>query len=450
MDEAIVKRIMPNSPQAEQAVIGSMLMDNEAVQNAMEMLTKEDFYTGKYGILFEAICQLAREGKPADIVLVQERVKQNGAPPEVAGMDSIREIMSMTGTSANVKHYAKEVHDKAIMRKLIRAAQKVEADCYEGKEAVSDILVNAEKNITTITQTGGDGELEPIADVTMRVLEEVQAASKVGGKITGIATGFTDLDYNMAGLQNSNLIIIAARPAMGKTAFVLNMADYISVKNNTTTAIFSLEMSREELVKRILSMESKVDSKNLKTGNLTNAEWAALAEGGSYVGDSKIWIDDTPGISINELKSRCRQLKRDHNLGLVMIDYIQLMTGNGRSESRQQEVSEISRSLKGLARELNIPVIALSQLSRKVEERDNKRPMLSDLRESGAIEQDADVIMFIYREDYYNKDVERKNVAEIIIAKQRSGAIGTIELAWMPELTKFANLEGARKVQHDE
>ena len=445
MDEAIIKRIMPNSPEAEQAVIGSMLMDADAVQTASEMLFKDDFYTARYGILFEAIVELAREGKPAELVLVADKCKQLGAPPEVAGMDAIREILSMTGISGNVKHAAKVVHDKSVMRKLIRTAQKIESDCYEGTEDLDVILSDTERSITSITQTGSGSELQPISEIVMDALDRIQAAAKAGGKITGIPTGFKDLDYKMAGLQNSDFILVAARPSMGKTAFVLNMADYISVKHDYTTAIFSLEMSRIQLVNRILSMESKVDSKNIRTGNLSPSEWASLAEGGSYVGDSHIWIDDTPGISVNELRNRCRQLKRDANLGLIMIDYIQLMSGNGRSESRQQEVSEISRALKGLARELNVPVIALSQLSRAVESRDNKRPMLSDLRESGAIEQDADVVMFIYRDDYYNHDTDKKGIAEIIIAKQRNGPIGTVELAWIPDLTKFANLEGARK-----
>lgn len=445
MDEALVKRIMPHSVEAEQAVIGSMLMDNEAVAAASDMLIKEDFYTGQYGILFEAIAQLHAEGKPADLIQVQEKVKQNGAPPEISGMEFLRDILTSVPTSANIRHYAKIVKDKATMRRLIKAAQDIEESCYGGRDELEDVLFNAEKNVNAITQTGGSGEFQPIGEVVIEALDRMQVASSAGGKITGIATGFTDLDYKMAGLQNSDLILIAARPSVGKTAFALNIAHNVSVKHDITTAIFSLEMSKLQLVNRIISMESKVDSKNIRTGNLSPSEWASIAEGASNVGMSGLIIDDTPGISIGELRAKCRKLKRDNNLGLVIIDYIQLMTGGGKSESRQQEVSEISRALKGIARELNVPVIALSQLSRAVESRPDKRPMLSDLRESGAIEQDADVVMFIYRDEYYNKDTDRKGEAEIIIAKQRNGPTGTVNLAYIADFTKFANLEISRE-----
>lgn len=449
MDEALVKRVMPHSVEAEQAVIGSMLMDKEAVETAADMLLKEDFYTGQYGILFEAIVQLYKEGKPADLIEVQERIRQNGAPPEIAGMEFLREVLSSVPTSANIRHYAKIVKDKSVMRKLIKAAHDIEENCYTGREPVDDILFNAEKNVNAITQTGGNDEFQPIGEVVIEALDRIQAASNAGGKITGIATGFTDLDYKMAGLQNSDLILVAARPSMGKTAFVLNVAQYVAVKHDVTTAIFSLEMSKLQLVNRIISMESKVDSKNIRTGNLSPAEWASIAEGASNVGVSKLIIDDTPGISIGELRSKCRKLKRDNGLGLIIIDYIQLMVSGGKAESRQQEVSEISRALKGIAREFNVPVIALSQLSRAVESRPDKRPMLSDLRESGAIEQDADVVMFIYRDEYYNKDSDRKGVAEIIIAKQRNGPTGTVELAWIPDFTKFGNLEIKKKMDKE-
>lgn len=445
MDEALVKRVMPHSVEAEQAVIGSMLMDKEAVAAASDMLIKDDFYTGQYGILFEAIAQLYAEGKPADLIQVQEKVKQNGAPPEISGMEFLRDILTSVPTSANIRHYAKIVKDKATMRRLIKAAQDIEESCYGGRDELESVLFNAEKNVNAITQTGGSGEFQPIGEVVIEALDRMQAASSAGGKITGIATGFTDLDYKMAGLQNSDLILIAARPSVGKTAFALNIAHNVSVRHDITTAIFSLEMSKLQLVNRIISMESKVDSKNIRTGNLSPSEWASIAEGASNVGMSGLIIDDTPGISIGELRGKCRKLKRDNNLGLIIIDYIQLMTGGGKSESRQQEVSEISRALKGIARELNVPVVALSQLSRAVESRPDKRPMLSDLRESGAIEQDADVVMFIYRDEYYNKDTDRKGEAEIIIAKQRNGPTGTVNLAYIADFTKFANLEISRE-----
>ena len=449
MDEVLIKRILPHSDEAEQAVIASMLMDKDAVVTAVDMLEKEDFYSTRYGILFEAMDQLSKEGKPADLIQVQDRVRQNGAPPEVSGMEFLREILSSVPTSANIRHYAEIVKNKSILRRLIKTAQTIENECYESKDNIENILYNAEKNITGVTQSGSSEEIQPISEVVIEALDRMQAAANAGGKITGIATGFTDLDYKMAGLQNSDLVLVAARPSMGKTAFVLNIAQYVSVKHNTTTAIFSLEMSKLQLVNRIISMESKVDSKNIRTGNLSPAEWSNIAEGASNVGTSHIIIEDTPGISVAELRSKCRKFKRDNNLGLIIIDYIQLMSGGGKSESRQQEVSEISRALKGVARELNVPVIALSQLSRSVESRPDKRPMLSDLRESGAIEQDADVVMFIYREDYYKKDTDRPGVAEIIIAKQRNGPTGTVELGWIADLTKFVNLEQSNKRNED-
>lgn len=449
MDEVLIKRILPHSDEAEQSVIASMFMDKDAVVTAVDMLEKDDFYSTRYGILFEAMAQLSREGKPADLIQVQDRVRQNGAPPEVSGMEFLREILSSVPTSANIRHYAEIVKNKSILRRLIKTAQTIENECYESKDNIENILYNAEKNITGVTQSGSSEEIQPISEVVIEALDRMQAAAKAGGKITGIATGFTDLDYKMAGLQNSDLILVAARPSMGKTAFVLNIAQYVSVKHNTTTAIFSLEMSKLQLVNRIISMESKVDSKNIRTGNLSPAEWSNIAEGASNVGMSHIIIEDTLGISVAELRSKCRKFKRDNNLGLIIIDYIQLMSGGGKSESRQQEVSEISRALKGVARELNVPVIALSQLSRSVESRPDKRPMLSDLRESGAIEQDADVVMFIYREDYYKKDTDRPGVAEIIIAKQRNGPTGTVELGWIADLTKFVNLEQSNKRNED-
>ncbi|MGN0374062.1 MAG: replicative DNA helicase [Butyrivibrio sp.] len=440
MDEALIKRVMPHSIEAEKAVIGSMLMDRDAVITASDTLTKEDFYTTQYGILFEAMVQLEKEGKPTDLVQVQERVRQNGAPPEIGEMEFIRDILAAVPTSANIKHYAQIVKNKATLRKLIRKTQLIEEACYNEKEDVNSILFNAEKDITSVTQSGGNEEFQPIGEVVKEALDRMSAAARAGGRITGIATGFTDLDYKTSGLQNSDFILVAARPSMGKTAFVLNIAQYVSVKHEYYTAIFSLEMSKLQLVNRIISMESRVDSKNIRTGDLSPSEWGSVAEGASRIGNSHLIIDDTPGITIGELRSKCRKLKNEKKLDLIMIDYIQLMSGGGRSESRQQEVSEISRALKGLARELNVPVIALSQLSRAVESRPDKRPMLSDLRESGAIEQDADVAMFIYRDEYYNKDSNRKGIAEIIIAKQRNGPVGTVELAWLPDLTKFANL----------
>ena len=441
MDETLIKRVMPHSSDAEKAVICSMLMDKDAMAMAADMLVREDFYSEQYATLFEAIRQLYSEGKPADLVQVQDRLRQMGAPAEIFGIDFLRDILTSESTSANVKHYAEIVKNKATLRKLIKAAEGIKEICYKDEQDIEDVLYKAEKSVCEITQSSGNAEFTPVSEVVIDALNHIQAAANAGGKITGIPTGFSDLDYKMAGLQNSDLILVAARPSMGKTAFVLNIAQYIAVKHDTTTAVFSLEMSKLQLMNRLIAMESKVDSKNIRTGDLTPAEWASIAEGASNLGMSHLVIDDTPGISVPEFRSKCRKLKRDSNLGLIIIDYIQLMTLGGRSDSRQQEVSEISRALKGVARELNVPVIALSQLNRSVEARPDKRPMLSDLRESGAIEQDADVVMFIYRDEYYNKDSDRKGIAEIIIAKQRNGPTGTVELGWIPDLTKFVNLE---------
>ena len=314
-------------------------------------------------------------------------------------------------------------------------------ECYLDKEKLDDILAGAEKNVFDIVQRRGSSDFVNIRDIVIQSLDNIEAASRNKGAVTGIATGFYDLDYKTAGLQPSDLVLLAARPSMGKTAFVLNIAEHIAVKNKITTAIFSLEMSKTQLVNRILSMNSRVDAQVLRTGNLEDSDWANLMESARIIGESGLIIDDTPGISITELRSKCRKFKLEQNLGLVIIDYLQLMSASGRSESRQQEISEISRSLKALAREINCPVVALSQLSRAVEKRDDKRPMLSDLRESGAIEQDADVVMFIYRDEYYNKESPEAGITEIIIAKQRNGPTGTVKLGWQAEYTKFVNLE---------
>lgn len=348
--------------------------------------------------------------------------------------------MGAVPTSANIKHYANIVAEKAVLRKLIRVNEEIANSCYAQNDSLESILETSEKNIFDIIQKRNSGDFVPIRQVVMNAMNLIEEASKNKGAVTGIATGFLDLDYKTAGMQPSDLILIAARPSMGKTAFVLNIAQHVAFHESKSVAIFSLEMSKEQLVNRLLSLESKVNSQAIRTGNMKDDEWERLIESADVIGRSGLLIDDTPGISIGELRSKCRKFKLEYDLQMIIIDYLQLMTGSGKNESRQQEISDISRSLKALARELHVPVIALSQLSRAVEQRPDHRPMLSDLRESGAIEQDADVVMFIYRDDYYNKDTELKNVAEIIIAKQRNGAIGTINLAWLPDYTQFANL----------
>ncbi len=441
MDEALIKKVMPHSEEAEQSVVGSMIMDSDAIVTAMEILKPEDFYGRQYGILFEAITELFSEAKPADLVTLRDKLKEKDVPPELYGIEFLGNLIRVVPTSANVRYYAQIVKDKAVLRSLIKATESISNQCYLDKEKLEDILAGAEKSIFDIVQRRSSSEFVSIRDIVLQSLDNIEAASRNKGAVTGIATGFYDLDYKTAGLQSSDLILLAARPSMGKTAFVLNIAEHTAIKNNITTAIFSLEMSRTQLVNRMFSMNSRVDTQMLRTGNLEDADWANLMESARVIGESGLIIDDTPGISITELRSKCRKFKLEHNLGLVIIDYLQLMSGSGRSESRQQEISEISRSLKALAREISCPVVALSQLSRAVEKRDDKRPMLSDLRESGAIEQDADVVMFIYRDEYYNKESQEAGITEIIVAKQRNGPTGTVKLGWQAEYTKFVNLE---------
>lgn len=442
MEEALLKRILPHSIEAEQSVIGSMIMDREAIVVASEIVLGEDFYNKQYSVLFDTMVELNDEGKPVDLVTLQDRLKEKDVPPEVSSLEFIRDLITAVPTSANVKYYANIVAEKATLRKLIRLNEEIANTCYVGKDSLEDILADTEKRVFDLVQRRNTGEFVPIRQIVMNAMDHIEKASHNKGNVTGVATGFLDLDYRTAGMQPSDLILVAARPSMGKTAFVLNVAQYVAFKQDKTVAIFSLEMSKEQLVNRLFSMESKVDSQHLRTGNLSDAEWEKLIESAGVIGKSHLIIDDTPGISISELRSKCRKYKLEHNLEMVIIDYLQLMSGSGKStDSRQQEISDISRSLKALARELHVPVIALSQLSRAVEQRPDHRPMLSDLRESGAIEQDADVVMFIYRDDYYNKDTEKKGIAEIIIAKQRNGPIGTVELVWLPDFTKFANLQ---------
>ncbi len=441
MDEAVVKRILPHSIEAEKAVIGSMIMDADAIGAASEIITGDDFYQRQYGLLFDAMVELTGEGKPVDLITLQENLKMKDVPDELCSIEFISELVDQVPTSANVRHYAQTVYDKAALRRLIKANEEIENMCYMNKEPLEDILEVTEKKMFDLLQHRSTEEFVPIKDVVLSVINKIEASAKHKGTVTGISTGFYDLDYKTSGLQPSDLILIAARPSMGKTAFVLNLAQYIAVRNKVPTAIFSLEMSKDQLVNRILSMESKGDSQSMRTGNLSGADWEKLVESAGIISEAPLMIDDTPGISIADLRSKCRKFKLEQGLGLVIIDYLQLMSGGRHSESRQQEISEISRSLKALAREINAPVIALSQLSRACETRPDHRPMLSDLRESGAIEQDADVVMFIYRDDYYNKDTDKKGISEIIIAKQRNGPIGTVELVWLPDYTKFANKE---------
>ena len=440
MEEELIKRILPHSAEAEQSVVGSMLMDKDAVLTASEKLTKDDFYQYQYGVLFEAMVELYQEGAPVDVVTVQDRLRKKDIPPEVSSLDFLREVYSSMYISANVQRYVKIVYEKSMLRKLIRLNDEIAGRCYAGREGMEEILEYTEKKTFDLLRRRNTGDFVSVKQIALNTLDRIEAAARQKGNVTGIPTGFPDLDYRLSGLQRSDLILLADRPSMGKTALVLNLADYICFRKQYSVAIFSLEMSKEQLMNRLFAMEGRINSQSLRNGDLTDNEWSQLVETVGMIGNSRMIIDDTPGISISELRSKCRKFKLEFGLDLVMIDYLQLMSGSGKSDSRQQEVSEISRALKALAREIDAPVIALSQLSRACETRPDHRPMLSDLRESGAIEQDADVVMFLYRDDYYNKDSPDKNIAEVIIAKQRNGPIGTVNLVWLPDFTKFVSL----------
>lgn len=440
MDESTVKKVKPHSIESEQAVIYCMLQKSDAILIASQSLTKDDFSSASYGIVFQAICDLFNDGKARDLVTLQNKLRELNAPAEVSDLSFVKGLINLEPKSRNVQDYVDIVAERALRRRIIKINEDLANSAYGNEETTEYILDDAEKRIFDVVKRRSTGDIKSIREVVRDAINKISIAAKSDGNITGLSTGFTELDYNTAGLQPSDLILIAARPSMGKTAFVLNLAQNICFKQDKAVLIFSLEMSQEQLVNRLLALESHVKAQSIRTGNVTDKDWEGLVEGASVIGESKLLIDDTPGISIGELRSKCRKYALSNDIKIIIIDYLQLMSGDGRhSDSRQQEISDISRSLKALARELNVPVIALSQLSRAVEKREDHRPMLSDLRESGAIEQDADVVMFLYRDDYYNKETDKKNIAEVIIAKQRNGPIGTTELVWLPELTKFAN-----------
>ena len=445
MEEALIKRVMPHDEEAESSVIGAMLLDNEAIMVASEMITGEDFYQKQMGLVYDTMVELYNAGKPVEPVILHTSLREKGIPEEMCGVDQILRWMDQVTTSANIKYYAEIVAEKSVARRSIRMLEENANTLYMGSEKLEDTLADLEKKVFDLAQRGNGSEFVPIRQVVINVMKKIDAASKTRGRVTGLETGFMDLDYKTSGLQPSDLILVAARPSMGKTAFVLNIAQHMAFKKNLPVAIFSLEMSKEQLVNRLLSLESHVDAQKIRTGRLTDEEWMNLVEGSANIANSRLVIDDTPGISLPVLRSKCRKLKMEQDIQIVIIDYLQLMSGtnNSSAASRQQEISDISRGLKALARELNVPVVALSQLSRAVEQRPDHRPMLSDLRESGAIEQDADVVMFLYREGYYNRDLleAEQRVAEVIVAKQRNGPIGTVNLLWIPELTKFSDMD---------
>ena len=450
MDENMneIRRIPPHSQEAEQSVIGSMMIDPEAIAASSAILTEEDFFLKPYALLFKAIVDLDTSGRAVDPVTLQDRLREMDAPEDLASAQTLAELVASVPVSTNAKHYAKIVAEKAQLRRMIRTMETLTAECYADREKADDLSDKMEKQVFQLLTKRQGRELTPIADIVMDALDRISAASSQNSSITGLATGFHDLDFKTSGFQPSDLILIAARPSMGKTAFVLNIGAYMAFREKKRVAIFSLEMSKEQLVNRLLAQESNINAGSLRNGRLKDSEWENLVMGADVIGKSDLVIDDTPGISVPELRSKCRRLKLEGGLDCIMVDYLQLMSGSGRSsDSRQQEISEISRGLKEVARELHVPLVALSQLSRAVEQRPDHRPVLSDLRESGAIEQDADVVIFLYRDDYYNKDSERQGIADIMIRKQRNGPLGDVELVWLPEYTKFANMANERDVK---
>lgn len=442
-DEELIKRILPHDQAAESSVIGSMMMDPEAISVAQKYLSPEDFYQKSFGLLFSAIVSLDNEGQPVDSVTIQNRLREMDAPENIATDNYLAQLVTAVPTSTNIEYYAKIVADKSRLRTMIRTMESLTNSCYLNRESVQALMAETEEKMFRVLQTKESQDYVPIQDVVMDEISKISAAARQNSSVTGLSTGFADLDFKTSGFQPSDLILIAARPSMGKTAFALNIGDYMAIRQHKNVAIFSLEMSKGQLVRRLFAQEANIDAQKLRNGNLASTEWDSLIAGADMIGKSGLIIDDTPGITVPEMRSKCRRYKLEQGLDIIIIDYLQLMSGSSKrsSDSRQQEISEISRSLKGLARELNVPVVALSQLSRAVEQRPDHRPVLSDLRESGAIEQDADVVMFLYREDYYKPDTERKGIADCIIAKQRNGPLGDVELAWLPEYTKFASIE---------
>ena len=435
----IFQNVPPHDDAAELAVLGAMFLDREAASLALEMLTGEDFYRPDHRQVFEAAEELYHSGVPIDMITVKNKLEEKQVFEQIGGLPFLANISTSVGSSANMRHYAAIVEEKSVLRRLIRTANNISQMSYEGKTDVNAIMDTAEKGIFDIMQNRHSDQFHHIRDIAVDSIEKIEDIYRSKGKLTGVPTGFVDFDQKTAGLQKSDLILLAARPSMGKTAFALNIIQNAAIRSNVPTAVFSLEMSREQLVNRMLCSEAMLDAQRLRTGELTDSDWADLIQAMGPLSQAPIYIDDTPGVTPMEVRSKCRRLKVEKGLGLIVIDYLQLMSGNSRNDSRQQEISEISRALKSIAREMEAPVIALSQLSRACEQRADHRPMLSDLRESGAIEQDADVVAFLYRDEYYFPDTEKKNQAELIIAKQRNGPTGTVDLTWMGQYTKFGN-----------
>ncbi|MBO9131347.1 replicative DNA helicase [Bacillus sp. 165] len=442
MSDIFADRTPPQNIEAEQAVLGAVFIEQEALTVASEVLISEDFYRAAHQKIFQVMLALADKGEPLDLITVTSELANQDLLEEIGGVSYLNDLASSVPTAANVEYYAKIVEEKSILRRLIRTATSIASDGYTREDDVAGLLNEAEKKVLEVSQRKNAGAFQNIKDVLVVTYDKIELLHNRKGDITGIPTGFTELDRMTAGFQRNDLIIVAARPSVGKTAFALNIAQNVATKTDENVAIFSLEMGADQLVMRMLCAEGNIDAQRLRTGSLTSEDWGKLTMAMGSLSNAGIYIDDTPGIRVGEIRAKCRRLKQENGLGMILIDYLQLIQGNGKSgENRQQEVSEISRSLKGLARELQVPVIALSQLSRGVESRQDKRPMMSDIRESGSIEQDADIVAFLYREDYYDRETENKNIIEIIIAKQRNGPVGSVELAFVKEYNKFVNLE---------
>ncbi|MGP4081310.1 replicative DNA helicase [Pseudalkalibacillus sp. R45] len=442
MSDLFSDRIPPHNIEAEQAVLGAVFLEPEALTTATELLMPEDFYRAGHQRIFSVMVDLSEKGEPIDLVTVTSELQDRKLLEEVGGVSYLSDLANSVPTAANIEYYGQIVEEKSLLRRLIRTATDIAANGYSREDEVEQILNEAEKNILAVAQRKNTGVFKSIKDVLVQAYDNIEMLQNKKGDITGIPTGFVELDRITAGFQRNDLIIVAARPSVGKTAFALNIAQNVATKTDENIAIFSLEMGAEQLVMRMLCAEGNIDAQRLRTGDLQSEDWQKLTMAMGSLSNAGIYIDDTPGVRVSDIRAKCRRLKQEKGLGMILIDYMQLILGSGKSgENRQQEVSEISRSLKGLARELEVPVISLSQLSRGVESRQDKRPMMSDIRESGSIEQDADIIAFLYRDDYYDKESENKDIIEIIIAKQRNGPVGTVELAFVKEYNKFVNLE---------
>jgi len=441
VSDLYLDRVPPQNIEAEESVLGAIFLSKEALITAMELLRPEDFYKTSHQRIFNTMLALYERGEPVDLVTVTADLQDQKVLEETGGVVYLTSLASSVPTAANIEYYAKIVEEKSLLRRLIRTATKIANDGYSREDEVGEIIADAEKYILEIAQNRNSGGFIPIRDALMETYERIEFLSQRKGDITGIPSGYPDLDKMTAGFQRSDLIILAARPSVGKTAFALNVAQNVAARANETVAIFSLEMSASQLVQRMICAEGNLDASRMRSGGLEEDDWQKLTMAIGTLAKAPVYIDDTPGITVQDIRAKCRRLQTEKGLGLILIDYLQLIQGRGKGDNRQQEVSEISRTLKGIARELNVPIIALSQLSRSVEQRQDKRPMMSDIRESGSIEQDADIVAFLYRDDYYDKETEAKNIIEIIIAKQRNGPTGTVELVFLKEFNKFVSLD---------